>query len=45
MARTNRSARYTAKLKAKRLKQRRRQAGMLTKRRTHGRLVKVARKN
>lgn len=45
MARSSRSARYTAKLKAKRNKQRLRQARRLTKRRNGGRLVKVKRKS
>ena len=45
MARSSRSARYTAKLKAKRNKQRLRQSSRLTKRRNGGRLVKVKRKS
>ena len=44
MARPSRSARYTAKLKAKHTKQRLRKARRLTKRRSGGRLVKVKRK-
>ena len=41
----NRSARYTAKLKAKHRKQRLRKAGRLLKRRDGGRLSKVKRKS
>ncbi len=45
MARPSRSSRYTAKLKAKRTKQRNRMTGRLVKRRNGGRLVKVKRKS
>ena len=41
----SRSARYTAKLKAKRRKQRLRQSNRLTKRKNGGRLNKVKRKS
>ena len=44
MARPSPSARYTAKLKAKRRKERQRKTGRLVKRRNGGRLVKVKRK-
>lgn len=44
MARSSRSSRYTAKLKAKKTKERMRKTRRLVKRRSGGRLVKVKRK-